>query len=271
MAPRRGGDGGAGLQSAALGARNALDVPPLKRMHPWQQNGAGQCEIVAGGVDDSGVFKGVHIVGVHLVALLRTFQLSKAFLPVDTPTPVATLGQSLQDGLPLIIVTRGCFGREMDQGPGPVRNDVQRTVWELCRQMRADMPQVLITCIDLPINLPQDVLRACFAAPLNEYRELMYHDGTWYTPALLNAASLAKWRDETRQEKLQKLHSTGGGDIFARKKFGWTNVEGLYKDCFTLGWKPVLKQSDPPAAPLRTDLIFTSETPVHGLSPNGAL
>ena len=59
---------------------------------------------------------------------LRTFQLSKAFLPVETPVPVQALGlisaksrlfrgQSLQDGIPLVIVTRGCFGREMDIGP----------------------------------------------------------------------------------------------------------------------------------------------------------
>lgn len=70
---------------------------------------------------------------VLICCRLRTFQLSKAFLPVDMPTPVQALGrrltlaigmfacewsgQSLQDGIPLVVVTRGCFGREMDFGP----------------------------------------------------------------------------------------------------------------------------------------------------------
>ena len=31
----------------------------------------------------------------------------------------ALRGQSLQDGIPLVIVTRGCFGREMDIGSSP--------------------------------------------------------------------------------------------------------------------------------------------------------
>merc|ERR1719414_424184 len=106
------------------------------------------------------------------MALMRTFQLSKVFMPVDVPTPVAALGQSLQDGVPLVIVTRGCFGRELDYGPGPARNDVQKNIWQTARDMRAEMPQVLITCIDVPSYLTSDWLQQCLEAPLNEYREL---------------------------------------------------------------------------------------------------
>mmetsp|Transcript_81552 Transcript_81552/g.215134 ORF Transcript_81552/g.215134 Transcript_81552/m.215134 type:complete len:612 (+) Transcript_81552:16-1851(+) len=264
MAPRRGGEGGAGALAAIGGGRGAFDPPPLKRMYPWQQDGAGQCDIVAGGVDDTGVFKGIHISGVHLMALLRTFQLSKVFMPVDTSTPIAHLGQSLQDGIPLVIVTRGCFGRDMDYGPGPVRNDVQKTVWEICRQMRADMPQVLISCIDLPINVSPDVVQACLSEPLNEYRELMYHEGTWHTPSVINSSGLAKWKQENKKEKLNKVGVMPGG--FHRKKFGWLDETVFYKDMWALGWKPVLKRSDPPAAPRRTDLVF-SENAVPDVKP----
>ncbi|CAE8622368.1 unnamed protein product, partial [Polarella glacialis] len=102
MAPRRGGSGGAGIEVSSIGgSRNGLAPPPLKRMQPWHQDGSSQCDIIAGGVDGSGVFKGLYVSGVHLAALLRTFQLSKVFLPVETATPVTALGQSLQDGIPL--------------------------------------------------------------------------------------------------------------------------------------------------------------------------
>merc|ERR1719436_1466691 len=200
MAPRRGGAGAAGAEVAvSANVRNYFEPPPLKRMMPWQQDGSGQCDIIAGGVDESGFFKGVYVSGVHMCALLRTFQLSKVFMPVDMPAPLAALGQSLQDGIPLVVVTRGCFGREKDYGSGPVRNDVRKTIWETVRNMRAEMPQVLISCIDLPIDCGAEVVQACLEPPLNQYRELMYHEGTWYTPSVVNAQSLARWRAENKK------------------------------------------------------------------------
>mmetsp|Transcript_37449 Transcript_37449/g.94145 ORF Transcript_37449/g.94145 Transcript_37449/m.94145 type:complete len:603 (+) Transcript_37449:81-1889(+) len=274
MAPRRrGGEGGAGAQVALASGRSVFEPAPLKRMSPWQQDGAGQCDIIAGGVDESGIFKGVNISGVHIMALLRTFQLSKVFMPVDTPVPVAALGQNLQDGIPVIVVTRGCFGRDMDYGPGPVRNDVQKTVWEICRSMRAEMPQVLITCIDIPINCGTDVVQACLDEPLNMYRELMYHEGTWYTPAIFNASSLASWKAEHRKEKLGKFG--GGGVKFARKKFGWIDENQFYSDIHTVGWKPVLEVKPAPTYPRRTDLSFVDAPrsdikPIQDSTPSGA-
>lgn len=270
MPPRRGGDAGAGAGAAISGGRGYFEPPPLKRMYPWQQDGAGQCDILAGGVDESGIFKGIHISGVHLVALLRTFQLSKVFMPVDTETPIAALGQSLQDGIPLVVVTRGCFGRELDCGPGPIRNELQKTIWDICRQMRADMPQVLISCIDLPINGSSDVVQACLEEPLNAYRELMYHEGTWYTPTVVNAASLGKWRADRKRDKLGKF----GGDTFNRKQFAWIDEVSFYKDMFAVSWKDVLEVKKYPEPPRRSDLVFTGAKveaqPIQDTSRSGA-
>eukprot|EP00428_Durinskia_dybowskii_P043669 CAMPEP_0170256630 /NCGR_PEP_ID=MMETSP0116_2-20130129/28170_1 /TAXON_ID=400756 /ORGANISM="Durinskia baltica, Strain CSIRO CS-38" /LENGTH=565 /DNA_ID=CAMNT_0010507643 /DNA_START=7 /DNA_END=1704 /DNA_ORIENTATION=+ len=220
---------------------------------------------MAGGVDPSGGFKGIYLTSVNMLSLLRTFQLAKAFMPVDMPTPVAALGQSLQDGIPLVVVTRGCFGRDLDYGLGPVRNENQRQVWETVRHMRAEMPQVLITCIDLPINCTADIVQSCLEPPLNEYRELMYHEGTWYTPALIPAASLAMWKAERRREKAGKSAKASGEGMvsFNRKKFAWVDESAFYKDMAVLGWKEVLQVRPPPVAPKRTDLNFVDREKVE--------
>jgi len=222
-------------------------------MQPWHQDGSSQCDIIAGGVDGSGVFKGLYVSGVHLAALLRTFQLSKVFLPVETATPVTALGQSLQDGIPLVIVTRGCFGRPLDYGSGPVRNDIQAAVWDAARTMRAEMPQVLVSCIDVPNNVGSEVIQACLEPPLNEYRELMFHDGTWYTPAVHNASSLAKWMSQN--ERMGGAKDKGVN--FARKKFDWNSAP--FANQWTLGWKSVLEVRPPAPVPIRTDLNFTED------------
>lgn len=232
MAPRRGGAGGAGVEATSSSLRGGLAPPPLKRIQPWLEDGSGQCDIVAGGVDATGVFKGIYVSGVHLAALLRTFKLSKIFLPVEMPTPVQALGQSLQDGVPLVIVTRGCFGREMDIASGPARNSIQKAVWEAARNMRADMPQVLVTCIDIPVDAGPEVVNACLQPPLNDFRELMYHDGTWYTPAVYNASKLAQWVSNNPRETKPKE-----GPSFSRKKFEWNSKP--YENMFFLGWKSI--------------------------------
>lgn len=261
MAPRRGGDGGAGLAVAGAGSsvRAGLAPPPLKRLQPWHQDGSSQCDIIAGGVDASGIFKGIYVSGVSLAALLRTFQLSKVFLPVETETPVQSLGQSLSDGIPLVIVTRGCFGRAMDHGSGPSRNGIQKAVWDAARAMRADMPQVVVTCIDIPIDCPAEVVNACFQSPLNGYRELMYHDGTWYTPAVYNASKLAQWMSNNERQGEKK-----GGIAFSRKKFEWNSKP--YENSFLLGWKQVLEVKPAAPVPTRTDLVFTGDSSVQMLA-----
>jgi len=271
MAPRRGGSGGAGAEAAAAGTgRNYFEPPPLKRMQPWLQDGSGQCDVLAGGVDESGQFKGIYVSGVHIMALLRTFQLSKVFMPCDVPTPVAALGQSLQDGIPLTVVTRGCFGRDLDYGPGPARNDVKKTIWQTARDMRAEMPQILITCIDIPINLGADMLQACLEPPLNEYRELMYQDGTWYTPSVVNAAFLGKWMAENGRSK--PLPKTKGQQFFNRKKFDWQDHTRHYANMWTVSWRPVLEVRAAPEVYRRTDLKFTPEAEkpeVKPIKPSG--
>mmetsp|Transcript_58217 Transcript_58217/g.170233 ORF Transcript_58217/g.170233 Transcript_58217/m.170233 type:complete len:670 (-) Transcript_58217:212-2221(-) len=227
-------------------------------MPPWQQDGSAQCDVLAGGVDESGLFKGIYISGVSLMALMRTFQLSKVFMPCDVPTPVAALGQSLQDGVPLVVVTRGCFGRQMDYGPGPVRNDVQKTIWQTARDMRAEMPQIMITCIDIPNNLPSEMLQDCMQQPLNEYRELMYQDGTWYTPSVVNAAPLGKWMNENmRSKKTTVAKGKNSREVpFNRKKFDWQDPAKHYTNMWVLSWRPVLEARQAPEVPRRTDLIF---------------
>lgn len=261
MAPRRGGNGGAGAEVATTGSgRNYFEPPPLKRMQPWQQDGSSQCDVIAGGVDETGVFKGIYVSGVHLMALMRTFQLSKVFMPCDVPTPVAALGQSLQDGVPIVIVTRGCFGRELDYGPGPCRNDTQKTIWQTARDMRAEMPQILITCIDIPINLSADMLQPCLEAPLNEYRELMYQDGTWYTPTVVNAAQLGKWvSDNGRDAKWMTQKGKTLNSRFNRKKFDWQDSARFYTNLWAISWRPVLEAQAPAQVPRRTDLRFTPD------------
>lgn len=245
------------MEVLGLGKRNYFEPPPLRRSFPWKQDGSGQCDLIAGGVDESGIFKGIYVSGVHIMALMRTFQLSKAFLPVDLPTPLATLGQSLRDGIPLILVTRGCFGRALDFGAGPDRNNIQQAVWDKARAFRAEMPQVLITCIDVPNHVGSDVIQACLAAPLNEYRELMYQDGTWYTPALEDTKAISKWQAENQREAPEKK----GGVTFARKKFGWISEEHSYGNSYVVGWKPVLQVKPPTEILPRTDLIFTPGKP----------
>ncbi|CAK0863600.1 unnamed protein product [Prorocentrum cordatum] len=269
MAPRRTGGGGAGAEVAAGGPRKNFEPPPLKRMYPWLQDGSGQCDIVAGGVDETGVFKGVYVSGVHLAALLRTFALSKTFMPVDTPTPVAALGQSLADGIPIVVVTRGCFGREMDYGPGPVRNDIQKAVWQACRDMRAEMPQILITCIDIPLGLGSDVVQGCLDAPLNEYRELMYHDGTWYTPQITSAASLGQWLHENKRGPLKEPQGQGKGD-YNRKTFGWRPPSELYGNLYAMSWKKVLEVRAPPEVAPRGDLNFVNRDKLEAGVVKGA-
>lgn len=259
MAPRRGGAGGAGAEAVGGGSgRNYFEPPPLKRMSPWVQDGADQCDVLAGGVDDSGLFKGVYVSGVHLMALMRTFQLSKVFMPCDTPTPVGWIGQSLQDGIPITIVTRGCFGRELDFGPGPCRNDVQRTIWQMARDMRAEMPQVLITCIDVPNNLGSDMLQAVLESPLNEFRELMYHDGKWYTPTVVNGAQLGKWMAENARARPPEKGKARMSQ-FNRKKFEWQDSAQHYSNMWILSWRVVLEVRGAPDVPRRTDLKFTVE------------
>jgi len=241
-----------------LGGRAYFEPPPLKRMSPWVQDGSDQCDVIAGGVDESGLFKGVYVSGVHLMALMRTFQLSKVFMPCDVPTPVAYLGQNLSDGVPLVIVTRGCFGREMDYGPGPVRNDVQKTIWQTARDMRAEMPQILITCIDVPNYLGSDMMQACLESPLNEYRELMYQDGTWYTPTVVNAAPLGKWMSENVRSKIPPKEKARQSQ-FNRKKFDWQDTTKFYANMWCIGWRAVLEVRPAPDVPRRTDLKFTAE------------
>lgn len=143
----------------------------------------------------------------------------------------------------------------MECGSGPARNQIQQAVWDAARKMRADMPQVLVTCIDIPNNLGQEVIQGCLEPPLNEYRELMYHDGTWYTPSVHNASSLAKWMaDNERMDTSKK-----SGVAFARKKFEWVNTQ--YGNTWTLSWTPVLEVRPPAPVPKRTDLVFTDSAP----------
>mmetsp|Transcript_70413 Transcript_70413/g.222451 ORF Transcript_70413/g.222451 Transcript_70413/m.222451 type:complete len:698 (+) Transcript_70413:71-2164(+) len=268
MAPRRGGGAGAGAEAVATGAgRNYFEPPPLKRISPWVQDGSSQCDVIAGGVDETGIFKGIYVSGVHLMALLRTFQLSKVFMPCDVPNPVAAIGQDLKDGIPLVIVTRGCFGREMDYGPGPVRNTMQKTIWQTARDMRAEMPQILITTIDIPIDLTSDVLQDIMQPPLNEYRELMYQEGTWYTPEVVNAAPLGKWMAENLRERKSTKVKAKGETHFNRKKFDWLDGSRPFYNMWVLAWKAVMEARPAPEKVRRTDLAFYPGAPKPDSQP----
>lgn len=257
MAPRRGGAGGAGAEVALGGGRGYFEPPPLKRMQPWAQDGASQCDLLAGGVDASGIFKGVYVSGVHMCALLRTFQLSKVFMPVDMPNPVAAIGLDLQHGIPITIVTRGVVGRDLDNAVGPARNDTQKAIWNIVRSIRADQPQVLITCIDLPVNASADIVQACLEPPLNEYRELMYSDGSWYAPSVTDAKVVQKFLSEHRRERMEEKKK--GGLNFNRKKFAWTDTSKMDPESWTIGWTKVQEARPSLPAPRRSDLQFTDK------------
>jgi hypothetical protein len=240
-------------------------------MQPWKNDGSGATDIIAGGVDSDGVFKGIYVSGVHMMALMRTFQLSKVFMPCDVPTPVAGLGQNLADGTPLIVVTRNCFGRELDVGPGPTRNDVQKTIWQTARDMRAEMPQICITTIDIPNDLGADMLQACLEAPLNEYRELMYQDGTWYTPTVVNAAPLGRWLNENTRQAKWMTQPNGPkktmNSQFNRKKFDWQDAGRHYTNMWSIGWRSVLEAREATKVSRRTDLNFTPDAPKPEAKP----
>jgi len=149
----------------------------------------------------------------------------------------------------------------MDYGNGPSRNEIQKAVWAAARSMRADMPQVMVTCIDIPVDCPSEVVNACFQSPLNEYRELMYHDGTWHTPAVYNSSKLAQFMaNNERQQGKEK----GQQISFSRKKFEWNTKP--YENSFLLGWKQVLEVKPAVDIPVRTDLVFTVDSETRNSS-----
>merc|ERR1712039_605184 len=192
-------------------------------------------------------------------------ELSKVLMPTDVPVPVASLTQSLTDGVPLVIVTRGCFGRDIDVGPGPVRNGIvgpgsvrdteSKAVWDAVRDLRAKMPQVLITCVDVPLDMKSDDIQAVLEEPLNEYRELMYSDGSWYAPTVVQCGQVAMWCDQNRRSfkaaDNQKVR-------FNRKTFAWRSMDETYGSHIMLSWKVVKEERPKAEASKRTDLVFTN-------------
>lgn len=238
------------------GKGGMFDSIRLHRQQPWKRDGAQRTEIYAGNVDSSGKFRGIAFTDVHLQALLRYFHLGPTCLPAALPPQVADMAQALEQGFPTIVLTRGLWGRELDNGLSPCSNMNQDNVWMKCRKARADNPRLLVTCVDIPHDLDADEVEAVLREPLNEYRELMYHDGTWYTPTVESAAHIARQLKELNGGKESALKQKKEGVNFNRKKFEWRQDESV-NVMYNIVWKSLLEVRPPEAPIRRTDLDFT--------------
>jgi len=262
----RGGAGAAGaeevradmVKGSGAGKGGMFDSIVLKRMQPWKLDGSQMTDVFAGQVDANGKFKGMCLKSVHIQALLRFFKLSATCLPQSIPPQVADLAGAMQDGFPIVIVTQGVWGRAMENAVGPSATLNRETVWTEARAARAENPRLLLTCVDVPAGLDGDVIEACLSPPLCDYRELMFQNGSWYTPEVVSAANVAaQWK-----ELLPKPWSpkTKTGVNFQRKKFAW-RADDTLNQLYTVIWKPVLEVYPAKPVPARSDLSFIGASP----------
>jgi len=217
---------------------NNFPEPPLKRVYPWSLDNKYGTDIIAGKVESgSGAFKGLIIKDAQLQTLKRYLQLAATHLPESMP-PEA---KAMAEGYPTIILTRGVYGRELDITSGPLRNSAQSEIWEVARKARMDHPRMSITCIDVPCSATTAEVCKCFEPPLDQYRELAYYDGTWFTPQAENAANVVRHAKEFPRKTIYQKSppQSAAGEIFKnRKAFEWHKTD-LEDSLWTLVWKAV--------------------------------
>jgi len=275
MPPRRGGGAGAEQVGGAVpGGPPKFPDPPVKRVQPWNSDNRTGTDIVAGRVNESGVFEGVVITDVQLTTLLRYFQLGRAFMPNSMPIEVEGVGKTMMEGYPTLIVTREGYGRQRDTGSGPVRNAAVPAIWGVVRQIRAQNPQMHITCVDAPVNVSHAQLAKVFQPPLDQYLELSFYDGSWYIQELKSTPEVAKQlREVQRKKSVFKVSRADGGQekkktsLFdgTRKAFPWRQ-DPKDENHSSLVWTLVHSDEEyvqQPKVDLLDEVSFTGPGNVH--------
>lgn len=228
--------------------------PPARRLTPWTQQNASGTDIVIGSCDEKGVFQGLMLTDVQMQTLMRYFSMASTYMPRDAPPQLNGLAASLRDGMATVVVSRGAFGRDMDelQGmwQGPARNAATAAVWEAVAEARIMNPSLRITCVDVPANITGAQLSKVLEQPLSDHRELAFYDGVWYIPAVVSNPGISKQLKEvnkhekplwhTRVAALSRTTDSGEGkgrtELFKRKEFAWRDVSS---DNYFKTWKPV--------------------------------
>lgn len=218
---------------------------PGKRLTPWTTENASGTDIVVGSCDEKGVFQGLVLTDVQMQVLMRYFSVAATYMPREAPPQLDGLAAQLRDGMATLVVTRGAYGRELDEGNGPARNAATPAIWDAVREARIMNPALHITCVDVPMNITGAQLSKVLVQPLSDHRELMFHEGVWYIPQVVNNADLAaKQKDLFKRDKplwhtrVAAAGTNPTGEMFVnRKKFSWRQVE---TDSYFRTWKSVL-------------------------------
>lgn len=222
------------------GTRGAgyFNGPPLKRLHPWVNSA---CDILTGCMTVKGGFQSIVIKDADLLAVLRHLQLARSHTPSQhLPSEAGDLGRAVEEGFPILLITRGAYGRVMDAIPGPSRNNVQAEVWSLARNARIATPSLLITCVDVPSHVPVELISACFQEPLNAYQELAYYDDKWWIPVLQSASKFP----EEKRKKSPWMPPKNQEKMFQRRSFTWRDpIQD--RDIYEMRWKQVKHQPEP--------------------------
>mmetsp|Transcript_34561 Transcript_34561/g.64547 ORF Transcript_34561/g.64547 Transcript_34561/m.64547 type:complete len:313 (+) Transcript_34561:22-960(+) len=243
------------VPKVAVTPQGEFPDPPVQRFSPWSQQNASCTDIVIGSVSESGQFVGMMISDVQMQVLMRFFQMAMTYMPREAPPQIESLARQMQDGLATIVITRGAWGRELDEGHGPMSNFATPAIIEAVSEARVLNPNLHITCVDVPKNITGFQLSKILVQPLSDYRELIFYDGTWYIPQMVNAPQIAKQIREfartkplwhTRLQSADKdpaAKKTMG--LFNRKAFPWREAEED-KNYFQKTYKEVFVDPDYP-------------------------
>jgi len=257
------------------GTKHASGVPevPLKRLLPWSRDNRFLTDLIAGVVDTQGQFRGLVLRDIDLTAVKHFLQLSRTRIPETLSSEFRGLSEVVDEGYPIIIVTRGAYGRMLDPKDGPARNSARERVWELVRAVRQEMPRMNITCVDAPAHATTAEIARCSEPPLNQYRELAYYDGVWYAPEATPADEYLKWASSNPRKPL--VHAAvrnfldakpGGGFKYDSKEFGW--VPRDFSSYYSICWKPVHTEAGYSPAPVDAKrLAYDASKPLWESDP----
>jgi hypothetical protein len=224
--------------------------PPGRRLSPWTNENASGTDIVIGSVDEKGFFQGLMLTEVHMQALLRFFKMAQTYMPRDSPPQLEGLAASMKDGMATVVVTRGPYGRECDEGAGPARNSARPEIWSAIQDARIFNPSLHITCVDVPANITGAQLAKVLVAPLDSHRELAFYDGVWYAPEVTQnqtvAKALTEYNSFTKEQPLWHTRVNARTEkvslhMFNRKAFTWRDTT---EPVYLKGWKQVYTDED---------------------------
>jgi hypothetical protein len=215
--------------------------PPGRRLTPWTKENASGTDIVIGSVDEKGFFSGLMVSEVHMQALFRFFKMAQTYMPRDAPTGLESLAEQMANGLAVVVVTRGTYGREAEAGTGPKSNDARPMIWDAVRDARVLNPSLHITCLDVPTTITGQQLSKVLTQPLSNHRELAFYEGVWYAPEINESLPYAKQMQEyntfTKTKPLWHTRVNAAksqSQIFNRKSFPWReNVSPVFVKTWT--------------------------------------